>query len=113
MRWQQKNSNKFQDWQLQIITTLHQSYTKLEPILVVDEDSRIVPITSYSMMISALSDQNENVTFLMIDERIANDPQIKQFINTIHSNTAIGLTKTKNTPEPKPILTDKVIEVAP
>ena len=53
-----KHANKFQDWQLMIVQTPHQSYSGEEdPILVINEHGMIQPLSHFSMMINAISDK--------------------------------------------------------
>lgn len=72
-----KHSGKYQDWQLSIIQTPHQSYSgEDDPILVVNEHGAIHPIGEYSLMLNAISDKLEHIQFLSIDAAIAYDVEI-------------------------------------
>jgi HD superfamily phosphohydrolase len=70
---------QYQDWQLSIIQTPHQSYSGEDPILVVNEQGSINPIDKYSFMINAISDRLEHVAFLSIDKAIAEDASVLAF----------------------------------
>lgn len=66
-------------WQMQIIASPHKSYTESEPILVVDEEGAIAPISDFSLIINKLSDQDENIEFVMIDRAIIDHPPVVKF----------------------------------
>ena len=75
------HKNTFQDWQIALIKTPHQSYTiEEDPILVMNEQGHVKPINEMSLMINAISDKFENMAFLCIDHAIANDPRVIQII---------------------------------
>lgn len=72
---------EFQDWQLAIIKTPHQSYKAEEdPILVRNEQGKVKPISEISIMINAISDKYENTAFLCIDSAIVPHAAIQQII---------------------------------
>lgn len=71
----------FQDWQINIIQTPHRAYSGNEdPILVVNEHGAVQPIHNFSFMIDALSDKLEHIAFLCIDQTIAEDPHVQDFL---------------------------------
>jgi hypothetical protein len=75
--FKQQHTADFQDWQLMLITTPHQSYSGEEdPILVTNELGEINPIGEFSLMLDAISDRLETIAFLSIDKMIADDPRI-------------------------------------
>lgn len=82
--FKKKYMNDFQDWQLMIIETPHQSYSGADdPILVVNESGAIKPLDEFSMMIDAISDKLEHIAFISIDDAIENDPRVIEFIQSI------------------------------
>jgi HD superfamily phosphohydrolase len=82
--FKKKNINDFQDWQLMLIETPHQSYSGADdPILVVNESGAIKPLDEFSMMIDAISDKLEHVAFISIDDAIEEDPRVVDFIKLI------------------------------
>ena len=82
-----KYSQDFQDWQLTILQTPHQSYSGEEdPILVINEQNVIQPIGNYSIMINAISDKLEHIAFLCIDKTIANDRRVSAFIKNLQTH---------------------------
>ncbi len=79
-----QNKNLFQDWQLAIIKTPHQSYSiEDDPILVINEQHVIKPLNELSLMINAISDKHENTEFLCIDSAIDRDPRVETFIKNL------------------------------
>lgn len=79
-----KYAHDFQDWQLSIVQSPHQSYSgEDDPILVVNEHGAIQPIGDFSFMITAISDRLEHVAFLCVDESIAEDERVKSFIKHV------------------------------
>jgi HD superfamily phosphohydrolase len=78
------HKNDFQDWQITLIQTPHQSYKiEADPILVVNELNIVKPINEISLMISAISDKYEHTAFLCIDKEIFNDNRIKTLIGKL------------------------------
>ena len=77
------NHLDYQDWQLNIIKTPHQSYSEDDPILVIDEQGLIKPLTEISLMINAISDKFENTAFLCVDSAVVKDSKIQEMINSI------------------------------
>jgi len=74
----------FQDWQLAIIKTPHQSYSGEEdPILVKNERDIVKPIGEISFMLNAISDKLEHVSFLCIDKLIVDDKRVKALIDEL------------------------------
>ena len=74
----------FQDWQLDIIKTPHQSYSGEEdPILVKNERDIVKPIGEISFMLNAISDKLEHVSFLCIDKLIVDDKRVKALIDEL------------------------------
>jgi hypothetical protein len=81
-----KYRDDFQDWQLVMIQTPHQSYSdEDEPILVVNEQREIKPIGHYSFMLNAISDKLEHVAFLSIDAAIADDRRVVKFLKELQA----------------------------
>jgi HD superfamily phosphohydrolase len=75
--FKQKHRTVFQDWQLSIVKTPHQSYSgEDDPILVLNERGDISPISAYSITINAISDKLEHIAFLCIDTSIAEDARV-------------------------------------
>lgn len=74
----------FQDWQLMLIETPHRSYSGADdPIWVVNERKKIKSIDQFSIMLNAMSDKLEHVAFIAIDDAIADDKRVVQFIEKI------------------------------
>lgn len=83
-----KTENQYQDWQLMIIESPHRSYSGEEdPILVVNEDNEVHPISEFSFMISAISDRLEHIAFLAIDHKIAENAQVKSLMERLQATT--------------------------
>ncbi len=81
-----KYQQDFQDWQLMIVQTPHQSYSgEDDPILVVNEQNVIQPIGNYSIMINAISDKLEHIAFLCVDKKIENDRRVSAFIKNLQT----------------------------
>lgn len=79
----------FQDWQLMLIQTPHRSYSRADdPILVVNEQGKINPISDFSLMIQAISDKLEHTAFLAIDKIIAEDARVEELIKYFQMNMA-------------------------
>lgn len=86
--FQQKHHKKYQDWQLRLIKSPHQSYSgEDDPILVVNEHGTISTLGDYSIMIDAMSDRLEHSAFLMIDQPIAEDKEVEQFVEHLLTST--------------------------
>lgn len=79
--FKEENKNKYQDWQLKLITTPHQAYTAYDPILVVNEQNEIHPISDFSITINTLSGKWEHLAFIAIDQVISEDDKIKAFLS--------------------------------
>lgn len=78
------HKNHFQDWQISLIQTPHQSYKiEADPILVVNERNMVKPINEISLMISAISDKYEHTAFLCIDKQIIDDHRISQLMQKL------------------------------
>lgn len=73
------------DWQLELITAKHISYSAKDPVYILNEDGEVVRSEYFSTIINSICDQPEpeRVTFLSVDEAIADDPKIKTFIRHI------------------------------
>lgn len=81
-----KHQNNYQDWQLTLIKTPHQSYSgEDDPILVTNELGVILPIGEFSLMLNAISDRKEHIAFLSIDKAIADDKAIDQLTKRLRS----------------------------
>lgn len=80
---------EFQDWQLDIIKTPHQSYSmEDDPILVINELGTVKPLNEMSIMINAISDKFETTTFLYVDNVIFNDKSIQQLLKKLAMGSA-------------------------
>jgi HD superfamily phosphohydrolase len=87
MAFKRQHQQDFQDWQMMLIQTPHQSYSGEEdPIMVMNEQNNIMPISHFSFMINALSDRLEHIAFLSIDKRIADDERILKFVKALTRN---------------------------
>lgn len=83
-----KYKNEYQDWQLTLIKTPHQSYSgEDDPILVINEQGAIKPISEFSFMINAISDKLEHVAFLCVDKTIAEDKAISELTKRLQFAT--------------------------
>jgi len=81
-----QHRNAFPDWQLMLIQTPHQAYSgEDDPILVVNEQGAIHPLSDFSLMINALSNKLEHVAFLSIDKSIVEDERIIRFIKHLQA----------------------------
>jgi HD superfamily phosphohydrolase len=84
-------NQQFQNWQLKLIQTPHQSYSGEEdPILVINEREEIKPIGNFSMMINAISDRFEHIVFLCVDKAIADDKLVTTFVKQLQSMPAVN-----------------------
>lgn len=82
--FKEKYKRDFQDWQLTLIQTPHQSYSGEEdPIFVVNERGIVKPIGDFSFMINAISDKLEHVAFLSVDSEIVADTRISKLIDSL------------------------------
>lgn len=85
-----KHHHDFQDWQLMLIQTPHQSYSgEDDPILVVNESDEIKPIGDFSFMINAISDRLEHIAFLSVDQTIADDKNVLALMKRLQVTPAI------------------------
>jgi hypothetical protein len=81
-----KHQTDFQDWQVLLIETPHQSYSgEDDPIFVVNEQNVIQPISNFSFMINAISDKLEHVLFLSIDKMMIEDKRIVSLIHRLQA----------------------------
>lgn len=86
--FKQAHKKTFQDWQLTIIKTPHRAYTMEEdPILVVNENNEVKPISEMSMMLNAISNKYEDTAFLYIDCTIIQDQNIRKLLANIATKT--------------------------
>lgn len=81
----QTNYPHYADWQLQFIQTPHQSYSGEDPILVINEQGLVKPISAYSMMIHAISDKMEHTAFLAIDKSIVEEKPVVELMSNLMS----------------------------
>lgn len=73
-----------QPWQIDIIKTPHQSYSMEEdPILVINEQGIVKPISEISLLINAISDRYETIAFLYVDTSVLNSKPIQQVIKKL------------------------------
>lgn len=87
MAFRHKHHKKYEDWQLRLIKSPHQSYSgEDDPILVVNEHGSISTLGDYSIMIDAMSDRLEHSAFLMIDQPIAEEKDVQQLITHLVSS---------------------------
>lgn len=83
--------HEIQDWQLLLIQTPHRSYSgEDDPILVVNEQGEINPISDFSFMINALSDRLEHLAFLCVDESIAQDKRVMTLLKRLQISPAVA-----------------------
>ena len=88
--FKRKHHNKYEDWQLRILKSPHQSYSgEDDPILVVNEQGDVNPISAYSIMIDAISNKLEHVAFLSVDKFIAEDKPVMDFMKHIQKTTLL------------------------
>lgn len=84
--FKKEHHGEFQDWQLAIIKTPHQSYKVQEdPILVVNERGVVKPINEISILINAISDKYENTAFLCVDSAIEQQESVQKIIKKLTS----------------------------
>jgi len=82
--FKETNRNRYQDWQILLVRTPHQSYSGEEdPIYVISEQNEIKPISDFSFTINAISNRLEHATFICVDDAIAENADIKIFLNHI------------------------------
>jgi len=80
--FKESNRHRYQDWQILLVRNPHQSYSDEEdPIYVISEQNEIKPISDFSVTINAISNRLEHVAFITIDDAIAENTDIKQFLN--------------------------------
>lgn len=90
--FKRKHKDDYQDWQLMLIETPHQSYSgEDDPILVVNELNDINPISEFSFMLNAISDKLEHVAFLSVDYAIANDDAIKALVKELQATPVMSV----------------------
>lgn len=78
--------NDFQDWQIMLIQTPHRSYSgEDDPILVLNENGEIRPISEFSFMINAISDRLEHIAFLAVDVKIAEDTRVDTLMKKLQA----------------------------
>ena len=83
-----KHRQQYQDWQLRLIETPHQSYSgEDDPILVLGNRGDIKPIGHFSFMIDAISDKLEHVAFLSVDKCISAEKDVSAFIAQIEQRS--------------------------
>jgi hypothetical protein len=83
-----KHQHDFQDWQLSLIRTPHRSYSgEDDPILVINEQQTIKPISEFSFMLNAISDKLEHIAFLSIDATIAEDTRVSELIKSLQTSS--------------------------
>lgn len=84
--FKEKNKKDFQDWQLAVIQTPHQSYSiEDDPILVEYDLNTVKPLNEISLMINAISDKYESTAFLCVDFEIAKDERVEKFTMSLSS----------------------------
>lgn len=79
----------YQDWQLSLMKTPHQSYSEEDPIWVVNEWGVINPIGKFSFMLNAISDKLEHIAFLAVDKTIANDAPIIHLMQQLQASPVL------------------------
>jgi len=83
----------FEEWQLTLIKTPHQSYSISEdPIYIMNDQGKVRPVNEISLMINAISDKYEHTTFLCVDYAICEKNEIKKLIELL-SKKKPGLSK--------------------
>ncbi len=78
-----KYKNTYQDWQLTLIKTPHQSYSNDDAILVVNELGVVKPLNELSLMIQAISGKFEHTVFLCVDKSLILDEKVQQMLNKL------------------------------
>lgn len=92
--FKKQHQKTIQDWQVLVVQTPHRSYSGEEdPILVMNEQGTIAPVSQFSFMLDVMSDRLEHVAFIAIDKLIVNDASIIDFMKQlsnlgIHTATA-------------------------
>lgn len=71
-------------WQFALIKTPHQSYSaEDDPILIINENHTVKPLSEMSFMIDAISDRYENTAFLCIDAAVHADEKVQWAIKQL------------------------------
>lgn len=84
-------SKAIQDWQVALIKTPHQSYiADGDPILVVNENNDVRPITEMSLMINAISDKYEQTAFLCIDRALIGDEKVEALVKRVSGRAVLA-----------------------
>ncbi|MBA3661398.1 MAG: HD domain-containing protein [Gammaproteobacteria bacterium] len=82
--FKQTHLNVYQNWQLSLIRSPHQAYSRKEdPIMVQNEAGLVRPINELSLMIDALSDQYEHIAFFAYDHALAQDKRILHLVKEL------------------------------
>lgn len=83
-RFKEKHRDQFFDWQLMLIQTPHRSYSReADPILVVNEEEVVKPLSHFSFAIDAIADRLEHVTFLSVDKYLVEDKRVLSFLSEL------------------------------
>jgi HD superfamily phosphohydrolase len=76
-----KTKYQIPDWQLTIIKNPHQSYTpEDDPILIMNENGIVKPLTEMSMMIKAIGGKLEETAFLSIDKNLHENKELQNIL---------------------------------
>ncbi len=90
LQFKAKHAKQYQDWQISLIQTPHQSYSgEDDPILVVNEHNAVNPIGKFSLMINAISDKLEHIAFLSIDASIFDDANVQSFMKQLQTSEVV------------------------
>lgn len=81
-----RHRNVYADWQLLLVQTPHCSYSgEDDPVLVLNEMQEVHPLGKFSFTINAISDRLDYITFLSIDQSIAEEKPILDLIKTLRA----------------------------
>ncbi len=86
------HQNTLQSWQFALIKTPHQAYSiDDDPILIANGQGIARPLNQISSIINAISDKPEHTAFLCIDNVIAEEHHVLEFIRDLTSQQSVAL----------------------
>jgi HD superfamily phosphohydrolase len=86
------HQNTIQSWQFALIKTPHQAYSiDDDPILIANGQGIARPLNQISSIINAISDKPEHTAFLCIDNAIAEEHHVLEFIRDLTSQQSVAL----------------------
>lgn len=89
---------EIEDWQMIVVQTPHQSYSgEDDPILVMNEQGVVQPLSKFSILIDAMSDKLEHVAFLSIDDTLESNKQVAAFVKELQMQTFTSMSEETNT----------------